>query len=625
MSYLRRILSNLAKDLSEANYNESFAQYSFWLDIGGTHGHIYQDQVNGDIGQIVHPDSLRVGRGGLIHPTAHLFIRFIGDVEADRKISRHVLGLHQRRCTGAVNGFFEENLRVMEDRWGSSTSASFLTDVNLIAHWANLGYVEGGTIRNHILQSLISHPSLYDHQADALIILFKLAGATFGAYTDPSVVDRCFELFKNHYSQDSDKGRLVQEVVESRERGWEGLPPPPVFITGIPKPTGANQNDPAATPVPTSLGLPNTDLEPQIPQPSSLEPVTIPATDTIPGSPVTHSPSISIASLSDFTVADDFDDESPAGTPIDTNAPTQHETFYLEDGNVEVLCSNTLFRVHTSILSFHSPALRRMFAQTSLATADSPNGCSRILSSDSAADFGTLLKMIYLPGFPEKNKVPDFATFSSLLRITAKYEMPTVRSQLLEVVRDAYPETFEGLDPSKVLGERVFGGKTPHPNAVLNLFVQQKLMSVLPMAYYMAAQRGLDSLMNTGLPASARLSPEILPIAIKGLTALREMELKEIHRLVFGSKLSYSRSQSNCPSCGTAGPRALEAHQKVVDRITDSSRSGTKVLQVLSLRDVCGGDLHGFCEGCVEGLEAGHAEMRKKAWTVLPDLFGLKA
>ena len=62
------------------------------------------------------------------------------------------------------------------------------------------------------------------------------------------------------------------------------------------------------------------------------------------------------------------------------------------------MCGNTLFRVHISTLSFHSPALRRMFAQTNLTTAESPNGCPRILSSDTPKDFTTLLKMIYLPG-----------------------------------------------------------------------------------------------------------------------------------------------------------------------------------------------------------------------------------
>jgi hypothetical protein len=111
--------------------------------------------------------------------------------------------------------------------------------------------------------------------------------------------------------------------------------------------------------------------------------------------------------------------------------------------------------------------------------------------------------------FPDRDKVPDFATFSSLLRMTTKYEMPAVRSQLLEVVRDAYPETFEGLTPYEPLGEGVFSGPTPHPNTVLNLFVQQKLTSALPMAYYMAARMGLDSLMGRDLP---RGSPHFLPI-----------------------------------------------------------------------------------------------------------------
>jgi len=220
--------------------------------------------------------------------------------------------------------------------------------------------------------------------------------------------------------------------------------------------------------------------------------------------------------------------------------------------------------------------------------------------------------------------VPDFTTFSSLLRVATKYEMPAVRSRILDAVHDAYPETFEGLSPSKQIGEGVFTGPTPHPNEVLNLFVQQKVTSALPMAYYMAARRGLDSLMDRRLPAKARLSPEILQAAIKGMLALREAELKEIHRLIFGSRGSKPCLRSNCPSRTTAGSRVSEAHQKVVDRITDSAHSGTKILQVLSLKEVCGGDCFGFCESCVEGWEAGHADVRKNAWGMLPDMFGLK-
>ena len=143
----------------------------------------------------------------------------------------------------------------------------FYADANLIAHWTNLGYVNEAAIRNHILQSLISHSKLYDHQANALIILFKLAGATFGAYVDPSVVDRCFKLLQDHKyhnpyrdmfgsSRDSVNGydrmkreqvqvctprpvkcshrteASFQDAVALWERGWEGLPSPPTFRTG---------------------------------------------------------------------------------------------------------------------------------------------------------------------------------------------------------------------------------------------------------------------------------------------------------------------------------------------------------------------------------------------------------
>ena len=211
--------------------------------------------------------------------------------------------------------------------------------------------------------------------------------------------------------------------------------------------------------------------------------------------------------------------------------------------------------------------------------------------------------------------------------MTTKYEMPTIRSQLLEAVHDAYPETFEGLTPSKPLGESVFNGPTPHPNAVLSLSVQQNLTSALPMAYYMAARRGLNSLMGEHLPRTATLSPKILQSAIGGLMALREVEFNETHRLIFGPKGSYPCPTPACPSRTPCSPGALEVYQKVFDRIVGPSRLGMKVLQVPGFYEDCG-DLQcvgsGICNSCVERWESGHAELRKKAWAMLPGVFGLK-
>jgi len=223
--------------------------------------------------------------------------------------------------------------------------------------------------------------------------------------------------------------------------------------------------------------------------------------------------------------------------------------------------------------------------------------------------------------------VPDFVTFSSLLRITTKYEMPAIRSQILEVVRDAYPETFEGLSPSKPLGERVFSGRTPHPNEVLNLFVQQGLASALPMAYYMATRRGPNSLMDGSLPRNAALSPGVLRCAIRGLMTLRQAELDETHRLIFEQTSSHPCSALDCPSRTPVGTASLEAYRKVFDHIVDPSQLGAKVLEVPEFYEDHGGDLRcvgpGICSNCVKRWESGHAELRKKVWATLPGVFWL--
>ena len=177
MSNLRETLGDLAGKLSEENCDEYFPHYRFLLDLGCARGRLtVQDQVDDDMWRIARTDFSK----DLINLTTHLFIRFIGDIEADQKISGHTLGLHRRYCESTLDRFFERNLALVKS-WDKDRS-SFFTDVNLIAHWINLGYVDKALTRDYILPSLISHPGVYVHGVEALIILFKLAGATIEAY-----------------------------------------------------------------------------------------------------------------------------------------------------------------------------------------------------------------------------------------------------------------------------------------------------------------------------------------------------------------------------------------------------------------------------------------------------------
>ena len=194
---IHNALELVFRDLSDENYAESFDFYRLWFDIGHAYHQIPSDHIFNIIWRYKSKGStIDPSRGQLIY-LADLVLRFASDAESDHILAPHTSKLQSRLSTRALQEFFANNMAVMRGR-----ESPDYTIVSLIAYWANLGHVEEVAVRNHILQSLISHPTLHDHQAYALIILFKLAGATFEAYVEPPVVDRCFELLKGHCIHD---------------------------------------------------------------------------------------------------------------------------------------------------------------------------------------------------------------------------------------------------------------------------------------------------------------------------------------------------------------------------------------------------------------------------------------
>jgi hypothetical protein len=107
------------------------------------------------------------------------------------------------------------------------------------------------------------------------------------------------------------------------------------------------------------------------------------------------SPTLSISTVSDLTPTE-LGEEIEYG---EEQTATRHDTFYFEDGNVEIVCGHALFRVHSTIISFSSPKLRDILSPLALLHAPTPEGRPQITISESAEDFGILLKMIYTPGW----------------------------------------------------------------------------------------------------------------------------------------------------------------------------------------------------------------------------------
>ena len=106
------------------------------------------------------------------------------------------------------------------------------------------------------------------------------------------------------------------------------------------------------------------------------------------------SPTLTISTVSDLTPTELGEEIEPG----EKQTTTLHDALYFEDGNVEIVCGDTIFRVHSTIISFASSRLREILSQSELLNAPTPEGRPRISISDSAEDFGVLLKMIYTPG-----------------------------------------------------------------------------------------------------------------------------------------------------------------------------------------------------------------------------------
>ena len=145
---------------------------------------------------------------------------------------------------------------------------------------------------------------------------------------------------------------------------------------------------------PINIQIPPSILQ-DIERPSALHDVESPSEAFI-NVPVdtTSSPTLSISTVSGLTPTE-------FGEEIEHNegqGTARHDTFYFEDGNVEIVCGFTLFRVHSTIISFSSSKLRDILSPSELLHAPTPEGRPRITISEGAEDFGILLKIVYMRG-----------------------------------------------------------------------------------------------------------------------------------------------------------------------------------------------------------------------------------
>ena len=215
--------------------------------------------------------------------------------------------------------------------------------------------------------------------------------------------------------------------------------------------------------------------------------------------------------------------------------------------------------------------------------------------------------------FPERRAVPEFTTFASLLRMTAKYGFSNVRETLIEDIKGAYPAKWEDFQAANILGEDIFGSPKPHPNAVLNLFLEQNIRFALPFAAYRTCLGGFSALVSdkpgTVLP---RLT---LASVIHGRGEMNRTTVLN----AYGVLCLADPGVCTDGSCVLHAPvNPAEGRKDAINKIFDAILRGSEVdmLSPLSLGTL-------VCKNCAKWLESTHVDCRKEfIWAGLPSLLG---
>ena len=197
--------------------------------------------------------------------------------------------------------------------------------------------------------------------------------------------------------------------------------------------------------------------------------------------------------------------------------------------------------------------------------------------------------------------------------MTAKYGFSEIHETLVGDLKGAYPTKWEDFEAARTLGEDIFGSPKPHPNAVLNLLLEQNIKFALPFAAYRATLGGLPSLVSD---RPGTLLPRLtLASIIHGMGAMKRVTILAVYGIVHTGDLGVCPDNSCVLNVGTG---STEGRRDVLNNVFNVMFKGSEadVLSPPSLGGI-------VCTKCARQLEKTHLGCRKEfIWAILPTLFG---
>ena len=335
------------------------------------------------------------------------------------------------------------------------------------------------------------------------------------------------------------------------------------------------------------------------------------------------------------------------------SVPQKHDSFWYSDGSIVLVANSTAFRVHTSILTRHSPVFMNIINLPQAEDAKRIDGCPVVHVSDSADEITCLLHAIYdgrkcvhiayylsslvriliiSPRFMNIDAWPvtvSFDTLSALVRLGHKYEFEEIVEEAMKWLEVYYTTNFE-VWKKYIRGIRdppflVSAGPSADDIDAVNLARLTGHHSILPIALYRCAQLTVDDLLDGMTCRGGRV------VALSADDARRCLRAKESLMEASGRVAVAASYITHLPDCSTP-EECLEIIQDLhrsLFPLSGDFEITTDPLRNTLWRDWSSRMLHrrfrDLCGECKSSIEIPVKVAQQSIWRELPLYFDLPA
>ncbi|KAG6331415.1 hypothetical protein ID866_7674 [Astraeus odoratus] len=280
---------------------------------------------------------------------------------------------------------------------------------------------------------------------------------------------------------------------------------------------------------------------------------------------------------------------------------------WFDDGNVVLQAEGKQFKVHRGILSAHSQIFKDMFSCPQPPDKDEiVEGCPVVHLQDSASDILHILNALYGKYNTQIARQMPMAIATAFLRLGKKYEMKMLFDEAANRLYECYPMKLPSSPPARVDSRRLTG-RDPHDFQLINIAREVGLVTVLPAALYICSY-------STDI--------EVLLDGYEWMGTYYTLSLINQRACIIGRDKHHAFVQS---AFGGLFKQEREMFY---------SRWACRNIQcvfgfcitAIPTNPFAGWDAEWnkrFCADCVNSLKREHEQCRKKAWALLPSVFGL--